>query len=40
MEKEFDKELILTHWIESSDRDFKTFIDYVLIALPRNGLIK
>ena len=27
MDKEFDKDHIINHWIESSDKDFKTMID-------------
>ena len=27
MDNEFDKERIISHWIESSDNDFKTMID-------------
>ena len=27
MENEFDKERIINHWIESSDKDFKAMID-------------
>jgi len=27
MNKEFDSERIIHHWIESSDHDFKTMID-------------
>ena len=27
MDKEFDKDHIINHWIENSDKDFKTMID-------------